>query len=96
MPCYYFNQIDGEYKPDDEGTELPDLESARREAVRYAGEVLSEHPTLVWAGEDFRIEVTDEKKLLHFTLIVVGVDAPTGGKSNNKALRATGKGRSSD
>jgi hypothetical protein len=84
---YFFNQIDGEFKPDDEGLELASLDDARFEAVRYAGEVLRDRPSVVWQGEDFRIEVTDAKRLLLFTLVVVGMDAPAGGQSTNPALR---------
>lgn len=84
---YFFNQIDGERKPDDEGLEFESIDQARLEAVRYAGEVLRYHPTLVWTGEDFRIEVTDRDQLILFTVIVVGVDAPAGGQSRNPALR---------
>jgi hypothetical protein len=86
VPRYFFNQIDGQYKPDDEGLEFQSLDQARTEAVRYAGAVLCHEPDVVWEGDDFRVEVTDEKKLLLFTLIVVGVDAPTGGRSSNSAL----------
>ena len=87
MSRFFFNQIDGEYKPDDEGIEFASLEEARTEAVRYAGEVLCDQPGLIWQGEDFRVEVTDADKLLLFTVIVVGVDAPIGGHSTNRALR---------
>lgn len=75
---YFFNQVDGEIKLDDDGIEFDSINEARLEAVRYAGEVLRYHPTLVWTGQDFRIEVTDEAKLVLFTVIVVGVDAPAG------------------
>jgi hypothetical protein len=88
MARYFFNQIDGEFKVDDRGLEFESLDRARLEAVRYAGEVMRDHPTLAWAGEDFRIEVTDENKLVLFTVIVVGVDAPATGHSLNPALRA--------
>jgi hypothetical protein len=83
---YFFNQINGVFKPDDDGLEFGTLEAARIEAVRYAGEVLRDHPTLVWQGEDFRVEVTDKKKMLVFTVIVVGIDPPAGGRSTNPAL----------
>lgn len=73
---YFFNQIDSEIKPDDEGLEFEHFSDARIEAVRYAAEVIRDHPTLVWTGEDFRVEVTDKDKLILFTVIVVGVDAP--------------------
>jgi hypothetical protein len=39
---------------------------------------MREHPTLIWTGQDFRIEVTNAEKLLLFTVVVVGVDAPAG------------------
>lgn len=81
---YFFNQLDGEFRPDDEGLEFASMTDARLEAVRYAGEVLRYHPTLVWKGEDFRIEVTDEKQLVLFTVIVVGVDTPASGRSLNR------------
>jgi len=84
---YFFNEIGGQLKPDDAGLEFPSIEAARVEAVRYAAEVLRERPTLIWAGEDFRVEVTDERHLTLFTVIVVGIDAPAGGRSINRALK---------
>ena len=73
---YFFNQLNGQVKVDDQGLEFASIRDARIEAVRYAGEVIKDHPTLVWTGGDFRIEVTDENALLLFTVVVVGVDAP--------------------
>lgn len=87
MARYFFNQYSGEFKPDDLGLELPSLDQARIEAVRYAGEELRDHPTLVWHGEDFRVEVTDAAQEVLFTIIVVGIDAPAGGQSTNPALK---------
>jgi hypothetical protein len=75
---FFFNQLNGKLKPDDEGTECATVNDARIEAVRYASEVMREHPTLIWTGQDFRIEVTNAEKLLLFTVVVVGVDAPAG------------------
>ena len=75
---YFFNQANGELKVDSEGIEFTTIHEARLEAVRYAGEVIRDHPTLIWMGEDFRVEVTDEDKLVMFTVIVVGVDSPAG------------------
>ena len=75
---YFFNQANGELKVDDQGIEFSTIHEARIEAVRYAGEVIRDHPTLVWTGQDFRIEVTDDQQLLMFTVIVVGVDSPAG------------------
>ena len=79
---YFFNERNGEFRPDYEGQEFANLAEARLEAVRYAGEVLRDHPTLVWTGQDFRIECTNGDKLLLFTVIVVGVDAPAAAAPN--------------
>jgi hypothetical protein len=35
---------------------------------------------VVWAGEEVRVEVTDSSKLVLFTVIVIGVDAPAGNR----------------
>lgn len=40
MPRYFFNVHDGRSAPDREGTELPDTEIARAQAVRLSGEIL--------------------------------------------------------
>lgn len=78
---YFFNQAGVVYYPDNMGYELASHDEARIMAVRYASDVMRDHPTLVWHGEDFRIEVTDSDGLLLFTVVVVGVDAPsTGGR----------------
>ena len=44
---YFFNQLNGEFVPDDLGSDFATLREARIEAVRYAGEVIRDHPTLI-------------------------------------------------
>jgi hypothetical protein len=73
---YFFNLAGSVYDPDNEGYELGDLGEARIVATRFAAEYLRDRPEVAWAGEEFRIEVTDENRRLLFTLITVGVDAP--------------------
>lgn len=87
MARFFFNEFDGQYKRDDLGLELPTIEKARLEAVRYAAEAMRDQPELAWKGDEFRVEVTDEKHLVLFTVIVLGVDAPAGGRSLNSALK---------
>jgi hypothetical protein len=70
---YFFNLAGATYDPDVEGFEFATPAGARAEAVRYAGEMIRDHPTMVWAGEDFRVEVTDAHQLVLFTVIVLGV-----------------------
>ncbi|HVI30841.1 DUF6894 family protein [Phenylobacterium sp.] len=60
MPRYHFNVEDGQSIPDPEGTVLPDLESARREAVRLAGRLLDDDPAHFWSSGAWRVVVTDD------------------------------------
>lgn len=73
---YFFNVAGAIYDPDVVGHEIATLGEARTTAVRFASEMLRDHPTVVWEGDDFRVEVTDDEQLLLFTVIVLGIDAP--------------------
>ena len=61
MPCYYFNIEDGHRTIDNEGSELPDLQAARDEALITSGETLRDGcgPHL-WDGKPWRMWVTDQ------------------------------------
>ena len=76
MPRFHFNVRDGSDHPDLEGCELPDIEEARMHAARYAGDLLAGDPKTFWDGTDWRMEVTDEKGLILFSLMFVAIDAP--------------------
>jgi hypothetical protein len=76
MPRFFFHHTDGKFDPDNEGTEFPDLATARVEAVRYAAELVRDRPDEVWAGDTFRIEVSDEDNMLLYTVVILGLDAP--------------------
>jgi len=73
---YFFNVAGAVHDPDNEGLELSDLDAAREAAVRLAAEYIRNLPALVWKGEELRLEVTNSDRLILFTLIVFGVDAP--------------------
>jgi hypothetical protein len=75
---YHFNLAGAVSRPDVEGHELGNLSDARIKAVRFAADYLRDRPELVWLGEEFRIEVTDDNRNTLFTFIAVGVDAPAG------------------
>jgi hypothetical protein len=77
MPRYFFTTADGTREPDLDGTELPDVASARVEAIKYAGEVLSDHPEIIWDGEDFRVEVSDANGLVLFTVVTMAMNSPS-------------------
>jgi hypothetical protein len=61
MPRYYFHLKDGRESLDTDGTELPDVDTARNKAVTFSGEVLRDGGgKTLWAGEPWRLWVTDE------------------------------------
>ena len=80
MPRYVFHTADGWRARDKDGTELPDRQAARVEAIRYTGAVMLENPGVLWDGRDFRIEVTDETGTLLFTVIRGAGDASPAGQ----------------
>jgi hypothetical protein len=57
MPMYYFHIRDGDkFEVDPDGTELPDIDAARAEALKVAQELMTEVPDL---GREAVIEIAD-------------------------------------
>ena len=75
---YFFNLAGAVHDPDNDGHELDSIADARVAAVRFAGEYLRDNPEVAWTGDEFRVEVTNSDRLLLFTFIALGVDAPAG------------------
>lgn len=80
---YFFNLAGAVHDPDDEGHELENLGQARHQAVKFAGEYMRDRPEVVWLGDELRLEVTNSNRILQFTLIVLGVDAPAAQRPKN-------------
>jgi hypothetical protein len=76
VPRYYFNVHDGVSPPDRIGTELPDLKTAHREAIRLAGELLVDHADWFWSGQTWRMEVAGSAGLVLFRLDFAAADVP--------------------
>ncbi len=77
MTRYFFNVEDGVSIPDKIGTELPNLRTARMEAVRLSGKLLHEEPDTFWAsGEDWKMIVTGPDGFILFSLHFAAFDAP--------------------
>jgi hypothetical protein len=75
VPRFHFNVRDGTNIPDPDGTELPDLKSARKEAVKLAGRLLLDEPDSFWEGSDWHVEVTDDRGVILFRLDFMATDA---------------------
>ncbi len=68
MPRYYFHVKDGKNYRDLQGTELADTDAARREALRFTGDLLNEGENGFWDGVEWSMEVTDAIGSAFFTL----------------------------
>lgn len=75
MPVFHFNISDGALEPDLRGTELPDLQTARREAIRLLGEVLRDNADVFWREGRLTLTVTDAKGLALVALETFSVEA---------------------
>ncbi|MGU3417012.1 DUF6894 family protein [Methylobacterium sp. D54C] len=76
MPRFYFNVHDGKSGLDALGTDLPDLATARTEAVRLAGEILRDEAQHIVHDDDWRLEVTDHRGLVLFQMAVLLIESP--------------------
>lgn len=76
MPRFYFNIYDGVSSLDDTGTELSDWQEARVEAIRLAGEIFRDDAQRIALGEDWHIEVADERQLVLFRFDFISLESP--------------------
>jgi hypothetical protein len=70
MPRFYFHTKDGQLLCDDDGTELPDVERAKGEALTFLGELLRNNPGTVLRTGTFQIIVADKARNPQFTVEV--------------------------
>ena len=70
MPRFFFNTNDDVELWDDEGTDLPDLDAARRAAIRYAGELLREAGPCVAFDDTWQLRASDANEAVVFTIDV--------------------------
>ena len=76
MPRFFFHVHDGEFIPDEDGTDLPSLISAKREATRYAAKIMGDHPERAWEAGEWSVVVTDEDRLVLFKLTITATVPP--------------------
>jgi hypothetical protein len=76
MPRYFFTTSNGHCIPDEDGSELPDLITARLEAIKLVGELLQNFPDRFWETGVFRLTVADAERVTLFTVEVTAQDPP--------------------
>lgn len=65
---YYFSVTNGGFYDDREGTEFAGDQDARLAATEYAGELMRDHPEMVWENLELTVAVKDESGLERFTV----------------------------
>lgn len=70
MERYFFDLRNGTVERDVTGTELPGLADARREAIRFLGEVLKDEPERLAEGT-LHVDVSDDRQRHLFGLRVL-------------------------
>ena len=78
MPRYFIHTNDPSERvaQDDEGFDFPSVHAAKYEAVKFAGQLLSDSAEHFWDNGDFELTVTDENGLVLFAMRMVAVEAP--------------------
>lgn len=56
--------------------ESPNLTALRVEVAQFVGDLLKEHAGKIWADEDWRVDVTDEKGLILYVMHISAAQAP--------------------
>ena len=76
MPHFHFNVLDGSAYIDESGIELASVDHAKREARRYAGNMLADSAGVSTPDREWTVEVTDQQGLVLFRLDISMMDTP--------------------
>ncbi|BCA62788.1 hypothetical protein HMP09_2022 [Sphingomonas sp. HMP9] len=71
MPRYFFDIDNHKHVNDDDGTDLPDDEEARVQAIIFAGDYLSDHPGIARHGAQFRVAVRNDQGRMLLSVVVM-------------------------
>jgi hypothetical protein len=72
MPVYHINVRTESHIASTVDVERESLTDLRLEMARYVGELLKDHAELIWADEDWQIDVTNDDGLI---LYVINISA---------------------
>ena len=76
MPRYFFDVKDHGMEVDDLGVDLADVAEARKQALIFAGAILSDDPDLVWDGSELQVRVRDAAGIGVLTVHISATDGP--------------------
>jgi hypothetical protein len=68
MPAYRINIRTGSHIADSVDVETDDLTGLRIELAAFVGELLKDHAELIWADQNWQVDVTDADNLILYTV----------------------------
>jgi hypothetical protein len=68
MPAYRINIRTESHIADSVDVETENLTDLRLELARFVGELLKDHAELIWADQDWQVDVTDSAGLILYVL----------------------------
>jgi hypothetical protein len=74
MPLYHINVRTESHIASTVDVERESLTELRLEMARYVGELLKDHAELIWADEDWQIDVTDADGLILYVIHISATD----------------------
>ena len=75
VPTYVFNILKDGAAPERVEAELPNVAQAEAEAVKMIGAELRENPDGLLVDKDWRVEITDPRGLILFTVYSSAIQA---------------------
>lgn len=76
MPSYNINIRTQSHIADTLTVDSTDHTSLRIELARFVGELLKDHAELIWADEEWQIDVSDASGLILYVLNIAAMKAP--------------------
>jgi hypothetical protein len=76
MTRFHFNLNDGTIHTDFVGVELDGMDHARKEAARFSADFLRLNQQNLWIDSNWRMDVTDGKGMILFSVNFSSFDAP--------------------
>jgi hypothetical protein len=85
MPAYRINIRTESHIADSVDVEMENLTDLRLDLARFVGELLKDHAELIWADQDWQVDVTDASGLILYVLHISAAEtSATSGSVRSK------------
>jgi hypothetical protein len=76
MPAYHINIRTEAHIADSVDVEMESLKDLRLELARFVGELLKDHAELIWADQDWQVDITDASGLILYIVHISALETP--------------------